>query len=182
MLSTKLARWSCPRRSGRRRKAGCGAERPRRHWRGGRKSCCSALRAARSGKSPVSRTWLQIAVRAGALEGLAEELRPGHLRLIRDERVEAVTVMTLEEMPPDGDTHWSVRGRWPAGWAEPECDSAGSGGRLGNPHLVETWKLRRRPQEPGDPQMAPAPSHVSTCSSRLPARVGSTWWSAGSPS
>lgn len=76
---------------------------------------------------------MQIAVRAGALEGLAEELRPGHLRLIRDERVEAVTVMTLEEMPPDGDTHWSVRGRWPAGWAEPECDSAGSGGRLGKP-------------------------------------------------
>ena len=43
------------------------------------------------------------------LEGLADEPRPGQPRKITDERVEKVIVKTLEDKPPDQDTHWSTR-------------------------------------------------------------------------
>src|SRR4249920_2878975 len=43
------------------------------------------------------------------LEGLTDEPRPGRPRLISDEQVEQVIAKTLEEMPPNGDTHWSTR-------------------------------------------------------------------------
>ncbi|HEX6682985.1 MAG TPA: helix-turn-helix domain-containing protein, partial [Candidatus Limnocylindrales bacterium] len=43
------------------------------------------------------------------LEGLSDEPRPGAVRKITDERVEAVIVTTLEETPPNNDTQWSTR-------------------------------------------------------------------------
>src|SRR6266508_4500369 len=46
---------------------------------------------------------------AKRLEGLSDEDRPGRPRTIADERVEAVIVKTLEEPPPNHDTHWSTR-------------------------------------------------------------------------
>jgi transposase len=45
----------------------------------------------------------------GRLNGLADEPRPGRLRMISDEQVEAVITTTLEQAPPGGDTHGSTR-------------------------------------------------------------------------
>src|SRR5919202_683299 len=46
---------------------------------------------------------------ADRLEGLSDEPRPGAARTITDEQVEAVVVKTLEEAPPNQDSHWSTR-------------------------------------------------------------------------
>jgi transposase len=43
------------------------------------------------------------------LAGLNDEPRPGRPRTITDEHVEKVIAATLEQQPPDGDTHWSTR-------------------------------------------------------------------------
>src|SRR4029453_11903981 len=43
------------------------------------------------------------------LEGLADEPRPGRPRTIADEQVEQVITKTLEDPPPNNDTHWSTR-------------------------------------------------------------------------
>src|ERR1700722_2728318 len=42
------------------------------------------------------------------LDGLADDPRPGAVRTVTDDMVEAVIVKTLEEMPSDA-THWSTR-------------------------------------------------------------------------
>jgi transposase len=43
------------------------------------------------------------------LEGLSDEPRPGRPRTITDTQVEQVLTKTLEEPPPNRDTHWSTR-------------------------------------------------------------------------
>src|SRR5918993_3282199 len=43
------------------------------------------------------------------LEGLADEPRPGRPRAITDAQVEQVITTTLEEPPPNHDSHWSTR-------------------------------------------------------------------------
>src|SRR4029450_78941 len=43
------------------------------------------------------------------LEGLSDEPRPGRPRTIADEQVEQVLTKTLEESPPNHDSHWSTR-------------------------------------------------------------------------
>jgi transposase len=43
------------------------------------------------------------------LEGLSDEPRPGAPRTITDEQVAEVITKTLEEQPPDSDSHWSTR-------------------------------------------------------------------------
>jgi transposase len=45
---------------------------------------------------------------ANRLAGLSDDPRPGAVRTVTDERVEAVIVKTLEELPEDA-THWSTR-------------------------------------------------------------------------
>ena len=45
---------------------------------------------------------------ARRLDGLADDPRPGAVRTVTDDLVEAVIVKTLEEMPSDA-THWSTR-------------------------------------------------------------------------
>jgi hypothetical protein len=46
----------------------------------------------------------------GRLEGLSDEPRPGRPRTISDEHVEKkVIAATMEQEPPNGDTHWSTR-------------------------------------------------------------------------
>ena len=46
---------------------------------------------------------------ASRLKGLGNEPRPGRPRTITDEHIEQVIAATLEQEPPNGDTHWSTR-------------------------------------------------------------------------
>jgi transposase len=80
------------------------------------------------------------------LEGLADEPRPGAVRKITDEQVEAVIVKTLEEAPANGDTHWSTRSMAKAvGLNQTAISRIWRAFGL-KPHLVDTWKLSTDPQ------------------------------------
>jgi transposase len=46
---------------------------------------------------------------ASRLEGLSDEPRSGRPRTVTDEHVEQVVTTTLEQRPPNHDTHWSTR-------------------------------------------------------------------------
>lgn len=81
---------------------------------------------------------------AGRLDGLADDPRPGAVRTITDEMVEAVIVKTLEELPEDA-THWSTRSM-----AKTMDMSQSAISRIWRafglkPHLVDTFKLSNDP-------------------------------------
>jgi transposase len=80
------------------------------------------------------------------LEGLTDEPRPGRPRLIGDEQVERVITKTLEEMPPNGDTHWSTRSMARAAGLNQTAVSRIWRAFGLKPHLVQTWKLSAGPQ------------------------------------
>jgi transposase len=83
---------------------------------------------------------------AKRLEGLSDEPRPGRPRTIADERVEQVITKTLEEPPPNQDTHWSTRSMARAtGMSQTAVSRIWRAFEL-KPHLVETWKLSTDPQ------------------------------------
>jgi len=83
---------------------------------------------------------------ARRLEGLSDEDRPGRPRTIADERVEAVIVKTLEEPPPNHDTHWSTRSMARAtGMSQTAISRIWRAFGL-KPHLTQTWKLSTDPQ------------------------------------
>lgn len=80
------------------------------------------------------------------LEGLSDEPRPGAARTITDEQIESVIVKTLEEAPPNGDTHWSTRGMARVmGMSQTAISRIWRAFGL-QPHLVDTWKLSTDPQ------------------------------------
>jgi transposase len=83
---------------------------------------------------------------AKRLEGLSDEPRPGRPRTIADEQVEQVITTTLEEPPPNQDTHWSTRSMARAtGMSQTAISRIWRAFEL-KPHLVETWKLSTDPQ------------------------------------
>ncbi|MCR6490870.1 IS630 family transposase [Amycolatopsis sp. OK19-0408] len=83
---------------------------------------------------------------ADGLEGLSDEPRAGAPRTVTDERVEAVIVKTLEQSPPDQDTHWSTRSMAAAtGMSQSTVSRIWRAFGL-KPHQVQTWKLSRDPQ------------------------------------
>jgi transposase len=80
------------------------------------------------------------------LEGLADEPRPGRPRTIADEQVEQVITKTLEEAPPNNDTHWSTRSMARAtGMSQTAISRIWRAFGL-KPHLTQTWKLSTDPQ------------------------------------
>jgi transposase len=80
------------------------------------------------------------------LEGLSDEPRPGRPRTITDEQVEQVITKTLEEPPPNHDTHWSTRSMAKAtGMSQTAISRIWRAFGL-KPHLQETWKLSTDPQ------------------------------------
>jgi transposase len=80
------------------------------------------------------------------LEGLSDEPRPGRPRAIGDERVERVITATLEQQPPNGDTHWSTRSMArSAGMSQSAVSRIWRAFGL-RPHVVQTWKLSADPQ------------------------------------
>src|SRR5512135_3178344 len=80
------------------------------------------------------------------LEGLSDEPRPGRPRAISDESVERVITATLEQEPPDGDTHWSTRSMArSAGMSQSAVSRIWRAFGL-KPHIIQTWKLSADPQ------------------------------------
>jgi transposase len=80
------------------------------------------------------------------LEGLSDEPRPGRPRTITDTQVEQVITKTLEEPPPNHDTHWSTRSMAKAtGMSQTAISRIWRAFGL-KPHLQETWKLSTDPQ------------------------------------
>src|ERR671924_951783 len=80
------------------------------------------------------------------LDGLVDEPRPGRPRTIADEQVEQVVTKTLEEPPPNNDTHWSTRSMArQVGLSQTAISRIWRAFGL-KPHLHETWKLSTDPQ------------------------------------
>ena len=80
------------------------------------------------------------------LDGLSDEPRPGQPRKITDARVEEVIVKTLEDKPPDLDTHWSTRSMAKATGLNQTAVSRIWRAFGLKPHVQETWKLSTDPQ------------------------------------
>src|SRR5450756_1941664 len=81
----------------------------------------------------------------GRLEGLLERPRPGRPRTLSDERIEEVSVRTLEAAPPDGGTHWSTRRMAAAsGLSQSTVSRVWRAFGL-QPHRVEHGKLSKDP-------------------------------------
>jgi transposase len=82
----------------------------------------------------------------GRLQGLNDEPRPGRPRTVTDEHVERVITATLEQEPPNGDTHWSTRSMArSAGMSQSAVSRIWRAFGL-KPHIVQTWKLSTGPQ------------------------------------
>ena len=80
------------------------------------------------------------------LEGLSDEPRPGRPRTVTDEHVEKVITTTLEQEPPNGDTHWSTRlMARSAGMSQSAVSRIWRAFGL-KPHIIQTWKLSTDPQ------------------------------------
>jgi transposase len=80
------------------------------------------------------------------LEGLSDEPRPGRPRTVTDGHVEKVITATLEQQPPNGDTHWSTRSMArSAGMSQSAVSRIWRAFGL-KPHIVQTWKLSADPQ------------------------------------
>jgi transposase len=83
---------------------------------------------------------------AKRLAGLSDEDRPGRPRTIADTQVEEVITKTLEEPPPNQDSHWSTRSMARAtGMSQTAISRIWRAFGL-KPHLTETWKLSSDPQ------------------------------------
>lgn len=82
---------------------------------------------------------------AKRLDGLADDPRPGAVRTVTDDLVEAVIVKTLEELPRDA-THWSTRSMARAtGMSQSAISRIWRAFGL-KPHLVDSFKLSNDPQ------------------------------------
>jgi transposase len=80
------------------------------------------------------------------LKGLNDEPRPGRPRTVTDEHVEKVIAATLEQEPPNGDTHWSTRSMArSAGMSQTAVSRIWRAFGL-KPHIIQTWKLSADPQ------------------------------------
>jgi transposase len=102
--------------------------------------------AARLGVTPQMVGKWRARFVASGLEGLADEPRPGQPRKITDEQVEEVIVKTLEQQPPNLDTHWSTRSMAKAAGLNQTAVSRIWRAFGLKPHLQETWKLSADPQ------------------------------------
>jgi len=102
--------------------------------------------AARFGVTPQMVGKWRARFVAARLEGLADEPRPGQPRKITDEQVEEVIVTTLEQAPPNQDTHWSTRSMARATGLNQTAVSRIWRAFGLKPHLQETWKLSTDPQ------------------------------------
>jgi len=102
--------------------------------------------AARLGVTPQMVGKWRARFVAGGLEGLADEPRPGQPRKITDEQVEEVIARTLEQEPPNHDTHWSTRSMAKAAGLNQTAVSRIWRAFGLKPHVQETWKLSADPQ------------------------------------
>jgi transposase len=79
------------------------------------------------------------------LAGLSDEDRSGRPRTVTDAQVERVVTATLEQVPPDGGTHWSTRLMAAhAGLTQTAVSRIWRAFEL-KPHKVDYWKLSTDP-------------------------------------
>ncbi len=82
---------------------------------------------------------------ANRLAGLSDEDRPGRPRTVTDAQVEQVVTATLEQVPPDGGTHWWTRLMAAhAGLTQTAVSRIWRAFGL-KPHRVDYWKLSTDP-------------------------------------
>jgi transposase len=102
--------------------------------------------AARTGVSRETvRKW-RVRFAQGRMDALADAPRPGAMRRITDEQVEALVTRTLTEKGPGQDSHWSTRTM-----AAETGLSQSSVSRIWRafglkPHASETWKHSTGPE------------------------------------
>ena len=89
---------------------------------------------------------MAVAVPGVPAGGAERRAAPGRPRTITDEHVEKVIAATLEQEPPNGDTHWSTRSMArSAGLNQTAVSRIWRAFGL-KPHAVQTWKLSTDPQ------------------------------------
>lgn len=80
------------------------------------------------------------------LDGLDDAPRPGQPRKLSDAQINALITRTLQDAPPNGDTHWSTRTM-----AADQGLNQTAVSRIWRafglkPHAVDSWKLSKDPQ------------------------------------
>ncbi len=82
---------------------------------------------------------------ADRLDGLEDAPRPGQPRKLSDEQINALITRTLQDGPPNGDTHWSTRSMAAdQGLNQTQVSRIWRAFGL-KPHTVDSWKLSKDP-------------------------------------
>lgn len=82
---------------------------------------------------------------AERLDGLEDAPRPGQPRKLTDEQLNALITRTLQDAPPNGDTHWSTRSMAAdQGLNQTQVSRIWRAFGL-KPHAVDSWKLSKDP-------------------------------------
>ncbi len=82
---------------------------------------------------------------ADRLDGLEDAPRPGQPRKLTDEQINALITRTLQDAPPNGDTHWSTRSMAAdQGLNQTQVSRIWRAFGL-KPHAVDSWKLSKDP-------------------------------------
>lgn len=80
------------------------------------------------------------------LDGLDDAPRPGQPRKLTDGQINALITRTLQDAPPNGDTHWSTRSMAAdQGLNQTQVSRIWRAFGL-KPHAVDSWKLSKDPQ------------------------------------
>lgn len=101
--------------------------------------------ARRLGVSAATVTKWRDRFAAGRLDGLEDAPRPGQPRKLTDEQINALITRTLQDTPPNGDTHWSTRSMAAdQGLNQTQVSRIWRAFGL-KPHAVDSWKLSKDP-------------------------------------
>lgn len=101
--------------------------------------------ARQTGVSAMTVTKWRDRFLADRLDGLDDAPRSGQPRKLTDEQINALITRTLQDAPPNGDTHWSTRSMaTDQGLNQTQVSRIWRAFGL-KPHLVDSWKLSKDP-------------------------------------